>query len=291
MTGIGIQAAGLVVAIALVIATLRWLAWRGVLLVRAALALGPAVGRSHLWRRSHPVRARLAERFPRLYAALRARLAPHDFAGLPLTLLVAAACYLAALFGGLIDEVLEQSTLVRIDAAANNAFAPYRSRPLLAVFSWITALGAGPAICAAAIIATGFLWAHRRPGFIVPLWLTFLGSQATTYIGKFAIGRARPEFLPDVVAATPSFPSGHTTAAMAVYGFLAYAIARDLPTLRQRFEVSFWTAMLILAIGFSRMFLSVHFLSDVLSGLLVGGFWLIVGFTVSEWTRGVRKRR
>lgn len=286
MIEIGMQAAGVIFAIALAIVALRWLAWRVMRLVLAIIALGPAVARATLWQRTHPLRARLADRFPRLYAALRARLAPHDFTGLPLTLLIAAACYLAALFGGLIEEVLEKSTLVRIDAAVNNAFAAYRTRSLVTIFSWITALGAGPAICAAAIIATGFLWAHRRPGFILPLWVTFLGSQATTYIGKFAIGRVRPEFLTDIVAVTPSFPSGHTTAATAVYGFLAYAIARDLPTARQRFEVSFWTAALVLVIGFSRMFLSVHFFSDVLSGLLVGGFWLIVGFTLSEWTRG-----
>ena len=124
-----IKAASLVVAIAIAIAGLRWLVWQGLRLVMAVVALGPAVGRSRLWRRSHPIRAKLAERFPRLYAALRARLTPHDFSGLPLTLLIAAACYLAALFGGLIEEVLEQSTLVRIDAAVNNAFTPVRSRP------------------------------------------------------------------------------------------------------------------------------------------------------------------
>jgi undecaprenyl-diphosphatase len=72
---------------------------------------------------------------------------------------------------------------------------------------------------------------------------------------------------------------------MAVFGFLAYALARDLDRPRQRFEVVFWTAVLIALVGFSRVFLGVHFLSDVASGFLVGGFWLLVGFTLVEWRR------
>lgn len=280
----------LLLAAAAALAGLYWLAWRTVRLMIAAAAYGPAVRRSRVWQRSHPLRAWMAARFPRLYAALAARLTPRVFTGLPLTLLVTAALYLAALFGGLLEDVLQQERIVHFDVAVNDAFVPYRIKPVLTTFLWITALGAGPAVCAAAIIATGFLWAHRRPGFIIPLWIAFLGSQATTYVGKFAIGRVRPEFLSDIAAATPSFPSGHTTAATAVYGFLAYAIARDLPVLRQRFEVVFWTVLLVLLIGFSRIILSVHFLSDVLSGLLVGGFWLIVAFALSEWARTGSKR-
>jgi undecaprenyl-diphosphatase len=72
-----------------------------------------------------------------------------------------------------------------------------------------------------------------------------------------------------------------------LYGFLAYAIARGLQPLggRAQFEVVFWATLLILFIGFSRLFLGVHYLSDVLAGLLVGGFWLLVGFALSEWGR------
>ena len=69
---------------------------------------------------------------------------------------------------------------------------------------------------------------------------------------------------------------------MAVYGFLAYAIARVLPLPRDRFEVAFWTFVLILFVGFSWIFLSVHYTTDVASGFLVGGFGLLVGWTLAE---------
>jgi membrane-associated phospholipid phosphatase len=71
---------------------------------------------------------------------------------------------------------------------------------------------------------------------------------------------------------------------MAVYGFLAFAIARDLPTVRQRFEVAYWTAVLIGMIGLSRIVLGVHFVTDVTGGFLVGAFWLLIGFTIAEWS-------
>ena len=115
------------------------------------------------------------------------------------------------------------------------------------------------------------------------LWVTCLGALATTSVGKLLIGRHRPEIELDVTVVTSSFPSGHATAAVAVYGFLAYAIARVLPSIRERFEVAYWTAILILLIGLSRILLGVHFLTDVIGGLLVGGFWLLIGFTIAEW--------
>lgn len=276
-------------AAAIVVALLHRLSWWALrTTLKLAVDLLPLIRRSGAWAHRHPLRAYVAERWPRLYSAIRARLDPHAFAGLPLTLMAAAALYIATLLGGLIEGILEKEPIVRVDLAVQHALGIYRVAPLIDIFLWITALGAGPAICAAALIATGFLWGHRRPAFILPLWVTFLGSQATAYLGKFALARTRPEFIAAASAVTPSFPSGHTTSATAVYGFLAYAIARDLPSARQRFELAYWTAILVLLVGFSRLFLSVHYLSDVLGGLLVGGFWLLVGFALVEWQRARR---
>jgi membrane-associated phospholipid phosphatase len=126
---------------------------------------------------------------------------------------------------------------------------------------------------------------ENRHLFVPALWTTLLGAQATTWIGKYAINRARPEFLDVATAIAPSFPSGHATAAMAVYGFLAYVAVRRVASRRVRFEIIYWTSVLIALIGFSRIYLGVHFLSDVLSGFLVGGFWLLVGVPVAEWPR------
>ena len=79
-----------------------------------------------------------------------------------------------------------------------------------------------------------------------------------------------------------SFPSGHATIAVACYGFIAYFLIRQTGTWRSRFNLSFAAIMLIAAIGFSRLYLGVHFLSDVLGGYLLGLLWLIIGICMTE---------
>jgi undecaprenyl-diphosphatase len=73
---------------------------------------------------------------------------------------------------------------------------------------------------------------------------------------------------------------------MAVYGFLAYLTARELSELRQRFEVVYWAVVMIMVIGFSRIFLSVHYASDFAAGWLVGCFWILAGVAAAEYKKG-----
>ena len=205
--------------------------------------------------------------------------------GLPLTLMCLAALYAAALVIGLVDGLRETESLIRLDNSVNALFAPFRAPWLVQAFIWITALGAGPAITGVVVTATALLWSQGRTRVLAPLWITFVGALGTTWAGKYAIGRTRPIFLDAVTAASPSFPSGHATASTALIGFLAYVIARDLPSSRQRFEVVFWAAVIIGLICFSRIFLSLHYLSDIAAGLIVGAFWLLVGLTAAELNR------
>jgi membrane-associated phospholipid phosphatase len=273
----------------LLIAGLHWLSWRALTFVlRVAPHVPKTVTASRAWARSHPSRAWLAERYPTIVAFVADRMETKRPTGLPLTLMALLALYLAGLFTGLTDEVLETEELVQFDLAINAALGPARVAPLVAAFRWVTELGSSPGVVAAAIIATGFLWSQRRGHFIVPLWVTCIGAVSTTSIGKFLIQRERPEFTLEVEAMFSSFPSGHATSATAIYGFIAYAIARVLPGVRERFEIAYWTTVLIGLIGFSRIFLGVHYLSDVVGGFLVGTFWLLIGFTIAEWLAATR---
>jgi undecaprenyl-diphosphatase len=226
--------------------------------------------------------SRIRALFPEATRLLQARLTPSRYTGLPLTLIVISALYIAALLGGLVEELLEADELVRLDESINQRIGPIRTDGMITVFIWITDLGGSAALIAVALVTTGLLWAHCRRYMIAPLWLTILGSQITTYAGKYVLVRQRPEFVTDIVAFTPSFPSGHATSSMAVYGFIAYIVARGLVTTRQRFEIIYWTAVLISLIGFSRMLLGLHYASDVAAGFLVGGFWLLLGFALAE---------
>jgi PAP2 superfamily len=168
------------------------------------------------------------------------------------------------------EHILESRGTIRSDNAIDAALASCRIEPFVSAFLWVRNLGSTPAILAAVIIATGFLWPQRGAQIVIALWLTCLGAVATTTVGRPLVGGHRTEFVPDVYAAGWSFQSGRATAAMAVYGFIAYAIARSLPGFRERFEVGYWAGILILLIGFSRIFLGVHYVTDVVGGFLVG---------------------
>lgn len=272
-----------VLMIVAMIIALRLAAWWGMRLVSSLFSKSVTVLRQVQVRKDiSGLGSRIRASFPETARFLQARLTPGRYTGLPLTLLAIAALYIAALLGGLVEELLEADELVRIDKDINQRIGPMRTDGMITIFIWITDLGGASALVAVALVTTGLLWAHCRRYMIAPLWLTILGSQITTTAGKYVLARQRPEFVTEVVAVTPSFPSGHTASAMAVYGFIAYIVARELMTTRQRFEMIYWTAVLISLIGFSRMLLGVHYASDVAAGFLVGGFWLLLGFALAE---------
>lgn len=195
---------------------------------------------------------------------------------LAILLTVCALTFLALLVG-----VLWWRWIDALDLAINAFLGPHRTPLLLNGFLWLTALGAKPAIMAACIAMTGLLWVARLSALVLPLWIASLGSEATSWSLKLLVGRARPQFLEIASATSPSFPSGHSIAAMAVYGFLAFVLARHGPQGRLSVVAPLALAVLILLIGFSRMFLSVHFASDVIGGFLVGGFWLMIAIALS----------
>jgi undecaprenyl-diphosphatase len=188
------------------------------------------------------------------------------------------------LFAILTVLVLHAGQAAQFDAAVGAFVAPYRAPWLLDVFVWLTTLGTGAALAGVAMTTTGFLWADRRTGLILPLWATFAGAEASVWATKYAVGRARPVFLEGVAsAASSSFPSAHATVAAATLGFVAYAVARALSGRRARFQLAFWTAVLVALIAFSRIFIGVHFGTDVVGGLLLGLCWLLLGLAIAEW--------
>jgi undecaprenyl-diphosphatase len=193
-----------------------------------------------------------------------------------------ALLFLACLVAALIAGVLWWPRIAVADAAINDFFGPYREQPFVAGFIWLTGLGANPAIAAVCLTMTGLLWTARRSVLILPLWIAFLGGQATSWSLKYLVGRARPEFLEFASATSPSFPSGHSTSSMAVYGFVAFVLAFHGPGGRLAILAPAAFAALIALIGFSRIFLSLHHASDVLGGWLVGGFWLLMATVLSE---------
>jgi membrane-associated phospholipid phosphatase len=92
-----------------------------------------------------------------------------------------------------------------------------------------------------------------------------------------------------LVETSYSFPSGHAMESFVVYGTLAYFAVLALRTWESRVGVVCGTALLVVLIGFSRMYLGVHYFSDVLAGYAAGGVWLSALITGVETLRRSKK--
>lgn len=160
---------------------------------------------------------------------------------------------------------------------------PFQSYHLVQVFLVITALGDVAGILAIAFGAMVFLRNH--PHYIRMLALALIGSTLCVNLVKLLVSRMRPETLLWLEPFLSfSFPSGHATASMALFGFLAVASARLIPRDQGRMlAVSSFVAAILL-VGLSRIVLGAHFLSDVVGGWLLGFFWVALVYSFSRLT-------
>ena len=198
----------------------------------------------------------------------------------PGTIFTALAGFVSA--KGFLDLWSIRASALAADERAANLPVVFRSAPLTEFFLWITMLGKWQMILIFTLAAAVLLWLWRKKSYIIPLWLSVAGSEIFTHIGKIAFQRPRPEAAL-FAEHSFSFPSGHASNAIAFYGFLAYALIRDSGRRKTKVNLFFAAAAVIALIGFSRLYLGVHYVSDVWGGYLVGALWLIISVSVSEW--------
>ncbi|HEY0203647.1 MAG TPA: phosphatase PAP2 family protein [Acetobacteraceae bacterium] len=167
-------------------------------------------------------------------------------------------------------------TVQALDAWVNAALTPLRLPWPLAAFGWLTGMADEPTALVVLAVSAGLLASSGRDRLVLPMCATLALAEALTWSLKFLVGRARPAFLDGFTAASPSFPSAHAAVAASLYGFLGLAVAAGLPG--RRGAVLAATAMFVGLIGFSRLFLRLHYLSDVAAGYLAGGAALWLGW-------------
>lgn len=215
---------------------------------------------------------------------LKARFDTTAFSGRTLTIFTLALVYVLALFAGVVEDLITSDSIIALDIRTSNFFFLFRTDALTNIFTWITLLGKSQVILVFIFISVVVLWLWQKKYCILSLFISVTGSQAFTHLGKLAFHRPRPE-MAVYAEHTFSFPSGHATIAVSFYGFLAYLAMRSVQSWNKKVNIFFGTTLLILAIGFSRIYLGVHYISDVWSGYFVGVMWLIIAVFFSEWLR------
>lgn len=165
----------------------------------------------------------------------------------------------------------------------------YASSRLDAIMIQITALGSAPFYGALALLILAGLSIYRRWLEAAALIVCLAGGGVLNLLLKNLFERARPEMFRVIDETGYSFPSGHAMVSLCFYGILAYLISRHIPRWRWRLLLFILTAIFVAAIGISRIYLGVHYPTDVLAGYAAGCTWLFFCLSLLLWWEQKKK--
>ncbi|MPZ91408.1 MAG: phosphatase PAP2 family protein [Actinobacteria bacterium] len=233
----------------------------------------------------------LRERYHKEIAFLARRFDPRARLGLSVTVGVLVVVSFGLVFGEIFDEVIEQDTGF-VDGPALRFLTDHRSPEVTTIMRSVTFFGGS---IVALFMMTAAIVVHyvktresRQPAFLA---FCLVGALGLAPVIKLIVQRARPEISPVMDVGGYAFPSGHATTSMIVFGALAYVLTRRLSW---RADVWIWAGAGIASflIGFSRLYLGVHWPTDVVGGWALGLLWLALGGVVTEiaWTVGEPRR-
>ncbi len=208
--------------------------------------------------------------------AVHRRLDPERRYGLRVTLFGLAFLLVAIPFGLLLEQVKRNGPLLRLDTSAARNLHDWvrQSDELVRQLKILTFFGSPVWFYLIVIPAIVWVWRKGHVRLAVFLVVTTLGGGVLDTIVKEAVGRARPSLVNPVdTAHGKSFPSGHAMSSTVVYGALLMVF---LPVIGRRYRpvVLGGAVALVAAIGFTRLALGVHYISDVLGGFVLGLAWL-----------------
>lgn len=241
-----------------------------------------------VWHRilmSRPMRW-LADKSPAAQSLLFRRFSPADYLGLNLTLGLGLSFVLLLIFGAIAQSVLSRSAIVRFDMDFAEVLHSETTPMGIAFWIGVTRFGTLPATV---VFGAGFALAYswRRGWLPFGGWLAALaGSELLDLALKRVVHREPPLFhVPYAATSTFSFPSGHVLGALVGYGMIAYFIC-CLTTSRLWRTIAIGAGtVIVLAVGFSRLYLGLHYFSDVIGGLAAGAVWLTACVTALEVAR------
>ena len=214
-----------------------------------------------------PGRSRLAERHPRLY------LVAYAGAGVLLTALLVWG------FASIADAVGDHGRVAAADAGFTRWIETHDTEWGETLFTGVSLLGAP--ILVGVIALSAILFARRRDWLraTAVLLASASGAGLNTLL-KYVFHRGRPEYATEFIKhASWSFPSGHAMESIVGYGMLLGVTLHAIHTTARRRLAIGGVALLVILIGMSRVYLAVHYLTDVVAGWLAGGAWLVVCLT------------
>lgn len=230
-------------------------------------------------------------RHPRVFGFLKRRLSPDEKFGLDLTVGAIVTLLFVYLFFGVVQSLVGERMLYQADARVINLVQIFRSPGFSRVMLFFTYLGQWPVVLTG-VVGLGLVLAvlRRWRGLAVIVCSVAFG-ELFVWLVEHGLRRPRPPLSGALTLMSGySFPSGHAFVAVSFYGLLAYLLFRFA---RRRAVKSFIVAaaaVVVAGIAFSRIYLGVHWPSDVLASLAAGAAWLTVLITALEIRRKFNHR-
>ena len=201
----------------------------------------------------------------------------------------------AAVFAEIAEELGDGERVGELDQLFSDAVRGSTPAAALQVFAWITRLGDTMSLSVLGVVVALGLLVRGRHWLALGWSLAVCGNALLNPTLKALFERTRPVHDSALVHADGwSFPSGHSSGSVVVYGMLAYVLMQTLPPpLKRRAGLPLVLAATALAfsIGCSRIFLQVHFATDVLAGFASGTAWLAVCLASIELSRHYSRSR
>jgi undecaprenyl-diphosphatase len=200
------------------------------------------------------------------------RLPGHRWAAIiPVSLGVAVGSLL--FFAWLSEEIRERGT-DRFDSAVRFAVHQHASPWLTALLSRVTYLGDWPVILAGTCVLLLVCWYCKQRGLLLLVLVTMAGAGILDGTLKLAFHRPRPDPFVGAKPGTWSFPSGHALISLCFYGLIAGILSLRANRGWQRAVIWASASLLVALIGLSRVYLGVHWPSDVVAGYAAGMIWM-----------------
>lgn len=193
-------------------------------------------------------------------------------------------------FGSLADEMLEGDTL-RFDKSVllalrspTDSADPIGPRWLETMFTDITSLGSTTVLAFITLAAIVHLLLVRKRGSALLVFVAVSGGTLISTVLKNMFDRPRPDFVAHIVEATSaSFPSGHAMLSAVTYLTLGVLLARVETSYRLRLFILGLAMLCTVGVGFSRVYLGVHYPTDVLAGWALGAAWAMLCWIAALW--------
>jgi len=224
-----------------------------------------------------------SNKYPRFSSFFSKRINPNNWFGLVLSLLIFLEIILAIIIFFMSRSFLSLTNFFSgFDLRVHNVITLFSEIHLATGFFFITTLGSFLVLITICVLVIVWLFLEKRWSYIIGFLISVLGGSLSSSLIKYLVARPRP--IPTFYFENSyAFPSGHATVAITLFLFLTYYAIRAYPRWSRNVGLVLTTSLLILLIGFSRLYLGVHFFSDVIGGYLLGLFWFILAVIISRF--------